>query len=89
MSKKTMKILTTIVTIMMMISIGTSVAYAAAKDEAIDPTKITPTYTGTGQIQTVGRKHNGNLKHNWCCCCGCYINGTWYKIHDGFCRRKG
>ena len=91
MNKKTMKILTTIVTIMMMISIGTSVVYAAATTTsgAIDPKNLTATYNGTSQIQTVGRKHNGNLEHNWCCYCGCYTNGTWYKIHDGVCRGKG
>lgn len=55
MSTKTMKILTTIATILLIISMGASVVYA----DGITPDKLKPTYQGTGDIQTVGQKIMG------------------------------
>ena len=57
MSKKTMKILTTIATILLMISMGSSIVFAT--DGGIAPNGLTPTYNGTGDIQTVGQKVMG------------------------------
>lgn len=55
MSTKTMKILTTIATILLIISMGASVVYA----DGITPDKLKPSYQGTGDIQTVGQKIMG------------------------------
>lgn len=55
MSTKTMKILTTIATILLIISMGASVVYA----DGITPDKLKPLYQGTGDIQTVGQKIMG------------------------------
>ena len=59
MSTKTMKILTTIATILLIISMGVSVVYAASSGEAITPGGLKATYNGTGDIQTVGQKIMG------------------------------
>ena len=55
MSTKTMKILTTIATILLIISMGASVVYA----DGITTDTLKPTYQGTGDIQTVGQKIMG------------------------------
>ena len=55
MSTKTMKILTTLATILLIISMGASVVYA----DGITPDKLKPSYQGTGDIQTVGQKIMG------------------------------
>ena len=55
MSTKTMKILTTIATILLIIFMGASVVYA----DGITPDKLKSSYQGTGDIQTVGQKIMG------------------------------
>lgn len=60
MSTKTMKILTTIATILIMISMGISIVYAA--DAEIKPNGLSPKYNGTGDIQTVGEKIMGIIQ---------------------------
>lgn len=57
MSKKTMKILTTIATILLVISMGASIVFA--DDAAITPKSLNATYKGTGEIQTVGQSVMG------------------------------
>ena len=56
MNTKTMKILTTIATILVIISMSFSIVYAA---EGIAPNNLTPTYKGTTDIQNVGQKIMG------------------------------
>ena len=71
MNQKLIKFLTTIVTIMMVISMGASISYAAStaeknkeetdtsSDAAITPSGLTASYKGTGDIKTVGQKIMG------------------------------
>ena len=58
MSKKIMKILTTIATILLIVSMGASIVYGANGGE-ITPNGLKATYQGTGDIQTVGQKIMG------------------------------
>ena len=57
MNTKTMKILTTIATILLIVSMGVSVVYA--DDTAPNPGSLTPTYQGTEDITDVGQKIMG------------------------------
>lgn len=56
MSTRTMKILTTIVTIFLMVSMGASIVYA---DGGISPNSLNATYNGTNDIKNVGQKIMG------------------------------
>lgn len=56
MSTKTMKILTFIATILLVISLGTSTIFA------LTPSQVQPTYPGTNDIQTLGGKILGILQ---------------------------
>lgn len=66
MSAKTMKILTTILTILLIMSTGTSAIYAkeASSDKAISPADVKKniSYAGTGDIGTVGGKLMGIIQ---------------------------
>ena len=59
MSTKTMKILTTVATILLIISMGASVVYAASSGGGITPGGLNPSYSGTGEITSVGQKIMG------------------------------
>ena len=60
MSKKTMKILTTIATILLIVSIGTSIVYGAGVPK---PNDIEPTITsGADSVKTFGGKLMGVLQ---------------------------
>ena len=58
MNRKTMKILTTIATILLMISMGCSIVFGADGGE-IAPNGLKATYQGTDDIKTVGQKIMG------------------------------
>ena len=58
MNTKTMKILTTIISVVMIVSMLGTVVFAAT-DSAIKPGDLNATYDGTGSIQTVGQKIMG------------------------------
>ena len=62
MSKKTMKILTTIATILLIISMGTSVVCAADKGSTIGGVTINPNTDNTNDIAGVGNKIMGILQ---------------------------
>ena len=53
MKTKTMKILTTIITILLIIAMGMPIVLA---DSAITPNSLNATYSNTGGIQSVGEK---------------------------------
>lgn len=56
MNTKTMKILTTIATILLIVSMGTSIVFA---DSAFTPENLSPKYNGTNQIKDIGEKVMG------------------------------
>ena len=58
MNRKTMKILTTIATIVLMISMGCSIVFGA-DGGGISPDGLKPTYKGTDDIKNVGQKIMG------------------------------
>lgn len=59
MSTRMKKVLTTIVSALIMVCMLGTVVFA---DEAITPNSLTPTYEGTAQIQTVGQKVMGVIQ---------------------------
>ena len=56
MSTKTMKILITIATMCLIISMGVSVVLATDESGSISPKNLSVNYSGTGGIQTIGEK---------------------------------
>lgn len=69
MSTKTMKILTTILTILLIMSIGTSAVYAdtskgsgSSSASGLTPKGINATYEGTDEIGTIGGKLMGIIR---------------------------
>ena len=60
MNTKTMKILTMVFSIIAVVSMLSTVVFAA--DAAITPDSLTATYEGTGEISTVGGKLMGILQ---------------------------
>ena len=62
MSTKTMKILITIATMCLIISMGVSVVLATDESGSISPSSLSANYSGTGGIQTIGQKIMGIIQ---------------------------
>ena len=62
MSTKTMKILITIATMCLIISMGVSVVLATDESGSISPKNLSVNYSGTGGIQTIGEKIMGIIQ---------------------------
>lgn len=60
MNTNTMKILTIIISAVIMVSMLTTIVFAA--DAPITPGSLSPTYEGTGDIKTVGQKVMGIIQ---------------------------
>ena len=62
MSTKSMKILITIATMCLIISMGVSVVLATDESGSISPSSLSANYSGTGGIQTIGQKIMGIIQ---------------------------